>query len=171
MNTPKQQGSLLAWACLLLSSKERRRQTSKSIQGMEGTTPKSMCVNPAKLKLKQRLVKKWLEEQLAGISPCLAASCSVGPAEVVRSDKKLLGHRGNDMAIRRFTSPAHRQSGFHKKNFAKENVANAAKAATDFSFFPVLAQQKKRGKKRWGGFVFPPSSASVTCIGATRAWC
>lgn len=104
MNTPKQQGSLLAWACLLLSSKERRRQTSKSIQGMEGTTPKSMCVNPAKLKLKQRLVKKWLEEQLAGISPCLAASCSVGPAEVVRSDKKLLGHRGNDMAVRRFTS-------------------------------------------------------------------
>lgn len=66
---------------------------------------------------------------------------------------------------------AHRQSGFHKKTFAKENVANAAKAATDF-FSSVLAQQKKRGKKRWWwGFVFPPSSASVTCIGATRAWC
>lgn len=53
--------------------------------------------------------------------------------------KKLAGNKGNDIAVRRSTSSAQRQSGFQKNLFADENVANAAKVAID-AF--VLAQQK-----------------------------
>lgn len=73
--------------------------------------------------------------------------------------------KGNDIAVRRFASSTRRQPCFHKKTFAKENVANAAEVAID-AF--LLAQQMKNKKK---GIIFFLLPQLFTYTGMTEAWC